>query len=329
MMPYFPTPLRNPWLALTGVVVAGVFAYLFLIFPYASGYGAMRMRVIEAMRQLWGDADWTHGMLVPPIVLALLIYKRKDLFISPPRGSMWGLPVLAVGFFVYWIGYKANVYYFGFAAGQILLGGAILWFLGLQYFWRLFFIWCFFAFTWPMNAVAQELQIAYHLRVVMVQISSGFLNLVGMDNVVVGTSIQSAAVDGAVQGANYKLDVADPCSGIRSIFALLMVTALWGYLTLKRPWQRWVLFLSAPLLAIIGNFFRIMLLVFGSRLFGTEFAIGAEGGTSKFHFIAGILVFVVALTAMVVLSHFLKSGIKVFKPGHTVRQVRVGEAPAE
>ena len=315
--------------ALTGLLVAGVFAYLFLFFPYASGYGEMRMRIIEAMRQLWTDPDWTHGMLMPPIVVALLIYKRKEIFIAPPEGSVWGLPVLALGFFVYWLGYKANIYYFGFAAGQILLAGAILWFLGVGYFWRLFFIWCFFAFIWPLNAVAQELQVAYHLRVVMVRFSSGFLNLIGLDNVRMGTSIQSVAADGVAQGEKYKLDVADPCSGIRSIFALLMVTALWGYLTLKQPWQRWVLFLSAPLLAIIGNFFRIILLVIGSLAFGTEFAIGENGGTSKFHFMAGIFVFVVALTAMVILSHFLKSGTKAFKRGHSVRTVRVGEISAE
>lgn len=317
------------WPLLTGAVVAGVLGYLFFVFPYASGYGDFRMRVVTAMRFLWMDPDWTHGMLVPPIVLALLIYKRKQLFATVPAGSMWGLPVLILGFFVYWIGYRANVYYFGFAAGQILLAGAILWFLGVQYFWRLFFIWCFFGFTWPLNAVAQELQVAYHLRVVMVQISSGFLNLIGMENVVVGTSIQSAATGEAVQGSAYKLDVADPCSGIRSIFALLMVTALWGYLTLKEPWQRWVLFFSAPLLAIIGNFFRIMLLVFGSLAFGTDFAIGEEGGTSKYHFFAGIAVFVVALTAMVILSKFLKSGPKIFRRRHVVRNMGMGEKTVE
>lgn len=316
------------WPLITATVIAGIMGYLYFFFPYASGYGAVRVPLIVSMRHLWSEPDWTHGILVPFMVIALVIYKRKELFQQAPDGSWLGLPVLLAGFFIYWIGYKANVYYFAFGAGQILLGGIIIWFLGREYFWRLFFVWCFFSFTWPLNAVAEELRIAYALRVVMVELSSSFLNLIGLDNVVMGTSIQSAPVfeEGIAQGAKYKLDVADPCSGIRSLFALMMVTALWGYLTLEKPWQRWVLFFSAPFLAVFGNFIRIMLLVVGSLAFGTEFAVGEEGGTSKYHFIAGIFVFIAALSLMVVLSHFLKSGPKIFRRAQVVRTVRVGQA---
>lgn len=316
------------------IVSAGILAalawYLVFLFPYATGYGERRIALIGWLRSFWfaPDSDWVHGALVPFIVIGLLIHKRREICVGPAIGSWWGLPLVVAGFFFYWVGYKANVYYFGYGAVQILLGAATIWILGWAYFHRLFFIWCFCAFTWPLYFLSETL--ALKLRLVMIKVSAAFLNLVGVSNQQVGTSIQSPTDfdKGIAQGELFALDIADPCSGIRSLFALMMVSALWGYIALKKPWQRIVVFLSAVPLAILGNFVRVNLLVFGSLAFGTEIAVGEEGGTSNFHFIAGIAVFVVALGGMVVLGKFLQFGTKIFRKEETVRTLR-GNVTAE
>lgn len=303
-------------------ILAGLWIYLVFVFAHSSGYGPDRVSLFASIKNLWRSPDWQHGALVPFIVAGLLIYQRKKIFTAEAKGSAWGLGLIVAAFFAYWAGYKTNLYYFGFGAIQVFLGGAIIWFLGWAYFRRLFFVWCFFAFTWPLYFLTDT--IAFNLRLAMIRVSSSFLNLVGVANQRVGTSIQSAAdFDGGIdQGALFAMDIADPCSGIRSLFALMMVSALWGYLTLTKPWQRIALFASAIPLAIFGNFVRVLLLVFGSMVFGSEIAVGVEGGTSNFHFVAGIAVFVVALGGMVLLSLILRSGWKVFQREKIVRSMR-------
>jgi exosortase/archaeosortase family protein len=105
-------------------------------------------------------------------------------------------------------------------------------------------------------------------------------------------------VHGIPQGAKFAVDIADACSGIRSLFALVMITALYANLTLSKSWQQWTLFVLAAPFAVIGNFARILLLTFGTLLFGSPFAIGTNQTPSNFHEGAGFFVYLVALGSM-------------------------------
>ncbi|MEZ5300560.1 MAG: archaeosortase/exosortase family protein [Verrucomicrobiales bacterium] len=71
------------------------------------------------------------------------------------------------------------------------------------------------------------------------------------------------------------------CAGLRSLFALMMVSALYGYYMLKKPWQRAALFLCAMPLAVLGNFARILLLVYGTIWWGSDFAIGVADAPGR------------------------------------------------
>jgi exosortase/archaeosortase family protein len=106
-------------------------------------------------------------------------------------------------------------------------------------------------------------------------------------------------------GARFQIDIADPCSGIRSLFALLMFSALFGYLFVPRLWQQWLVFLSAFPLAILGNLVRVILLVLGSIWFGSAFAIGTNDQPSAFHEGCGFAVYGVALGTEVLLASLL------------------------
>nr|NIP95589.1 hypothetical protein [Akkermansiaceae bacterium] len=77
-------------------------------------------------------------------------------------------------------------------------------------------------------------------------------------------------------GDRFNLGVAAACSGLRSLFALGMVSLLYGYLSLERSWQRFLLLVSALPFAILGNFVRMMMLYFGTIWVSAEFAIGTE-----------------------------------------------------
>ncbi|MDK3156449.1 exosortase/archaeosortase family protein [Kamptonema cortianum] len=135
------------------------------------------------------------------------------------------------------------------------------------------------------------------LRHLMVNIVVPLLNLIGVDVVKVGTAILSAPRPdmGIPAGQLFGLDVDNPCSGIRSLFAITMISALFANLTQPTQLKKWILFFCAFPLAVIGNIFRILMLTIGSYFFGTEFAVGVGDDISFFHMFAGYMVFIIAL----------------------------------
>ena len=177
--------------------------------------------------------------------------------------------------------------------------GLILWLLGWDMMKALAFPYIFLMFSYPFYFLDNI--ISFPLRGVMCELSQGFLNLVGVDTMRVGTALVSAPdyVAGLKQGERFALDVANPCSGIRSLFALMMVSALYGHLTLQKTWQKWAMFLISPALAVAGNFARMLMLTFGTILLGSGVAIGTEENPTTYHMAAGFFVFVVALGGMV------------------------------
>jgi len=125
-----------------GVCVIG----LFFLFPYAAGYFQDKKTLYFSARNLWRSPDWQHGMFVPFITAGLIWWKKKNFKGTEIRPSWLGLVAIVLSLFFYWVGYKANVYYFGFAGMHGLFVGLVLWILGWAWFRKLFFFLCFLAF---------------------------------------------------------------------------------------------------------------------------------------------------------------------------------------
>ena len=287
-----------PNILLALALSAASFFALFAWFPYASGYGAMRVNMFHFMSYVWKTPEWEHCWLVPLAVIGLIIYRRKTLAEIPVAGSWLGLVALVGSFFVYWVGYLADNVYLGYAALIGIVGSAVLWMLGWKWLKALSFPIAFLVFMFPLPFMDNFL--AFPLRIFMSTVSVGFLNLIGLSCLQSGTAIVSAPdfAAGLAQGQRFAVDVADPCSGIRSLFALMMVSALYGYLVMDRPWKKWVIFLSSIPLAVAGNFARIIMLTLGTITLGPETAIGSLEEPTLFHQASGFLVFGVALGGM-------------------------------
>ena len=291
--------LISPPVLLAIAVVAGACVVLFGWFPYASGYGATRASMFSFMSWIWkNNSEWEHCWLVPLAVAGLVFYRRKALAAIPVSGSWMGLPALIAALFIYWVGYLADNIYLGYAALIAFVAVTILWFLGWKWLKALSFPIAFLVFMVPLPFMDNFL--AFPLRIFMSTVSVGFLNIIGLPCLQSGTAIVSAPdfAAGLAQGQRFAVDVADPCSGIRSLFALMMVSALYGYLTMDRPWKKWVVFLSSIPLAVAGNFARIIMLTLGTIALGPETAIGSLEEPTLFHQASGFLVFAVALGGM-------------------------------
>jgi exosortase len=121
-------------------------------------------------------------------------------------------------------------------------------------------------------------------------ISTGLLRLLGLDVYQNGTGILSQSRRFAA------LDVADPCSGIRSLVALMALTSLYGYVTMDRAWKKWILFISSIPLAVLGNVARITTVALVAQGFGSDWAM------KIYHDYSGYIVFSLAIVSMVILG---------------------------
>ena len=300
---------RLPFAIMVGCVML-VMGYLYFGFGYSTGYMFERSTLWSNMRQGYRmeQAEWAFGYFVPPAVVILFWVTRKRFADLTPRPSYLGLVVLAFACFVYFGGYKANEKYVGYFAGQIFVAGFILWFLGVEFFKRAFWLWILFGLTWPLVFLVEP--IASPLQLLMTKLTEVYLKVTGVDVIRSGTSLYSPPAEGVPAGDRFSLGIAVACSGLRSLFALGMVSLLYGYISLKKGWHRLILAASAVPFAIFGNFVRMLLLYYGTVWVSKDFAIGTDDHPSAFHTGAGIAVFIVALICMLVLVEVLNRGFK-------------------
>jgi len=95
----------------------------------------------------------------------------------------------------------------------------------------------------------------------------------------------------------YRLLVADACSGLNSMFSLSAIGLLYLYLMQYRSWLRNGVILASLLpVAFIANILRVVTLVLVTYYFGDA------AGQGFMHGFSGMLLFVIALSSILVLD---------------------------
>lgn len=268
-----------------GIVLVGLIYYAYWVGP---GH--------EFSCYWWLTTHWrltssySHGPLIPVIAAGLVWWKRAELKSVRLLPANRGITIVALAMFFYWFGYKANQPRAIVLSFVILLYGLVLGLAGREVLRVLFFPITFLLLMIPLNFLDEA--VGFPLRMLMTSSSASLLNFIGVDTIRRGTALYSPT-------GLFQLDVAAPCSGIRSLMALLTVTAAFGYVTQHVQWKRWVLFLSAMPLSVLGNMARVSSIAIVAQVYGKRFA------TTDYHDAAGFIVYGVALTAMVALGFLL------------------------
>jgi exosortase len=307
------------------IMLALSLVLLLAVQPYAAGYGHFRRTICAELFMRWHDATWQHGALVPFIVGFLIWRQRKDVALLPESSSPWGFVLIIIALLLYFAGFRANNFYCGYLGIMTLLAGASLWFEGAPRSRSRLFAWLMLGFMWPLPFLEES--IGYQMRLLMVRATGFVLNTIGVESLVSGTALQSMPniEFGRKAGDLFNVGIEGPCSGMRSLFALLVVGALFSYFRQRVIWRRLVLFSTILPIAIVANMVRILVLIFAAMIFGQTWAIGDATNTiSAFHEFTGIGIFFVALLLLQFASWLLNRfcGGLGFKRSRTVsRQV--------
>jgi exosortase len=302
LVPHNPNSGALAW-RVSAAVLGLSLIVLFLAWPYQEWEFGYRMSVLGGWyKWVTKYPDWMFCLFVPAITGGVVWLRQGELRGIPWQGDWLGVLPLVLGLFLYWLGFKANTGYPAFLAIQFLLAGFILLIGGRKWMRALFFPWLFLFFAWPMQPLEDSM--ASPLRPRTAAMTATLLTLLGTPAENEGSALQSApdAAEGLDRGAVFSLDVDAKCSGINSLFALMMIAALLGYFALRSVRSRLMLFIAAVPLAVAGNIIRLLLLAFGSIWFGSDIAVGKRIGDhqemSLYHTIAGFAVFGVALAGM-------------------------------
>ena len=242
-------------------------------------YRHIAVKLVEDWRDL---PDFSHGFLIPFFAAFLLWDKRKKLSSIPVIPSWGGLSLVAVGLFVLLVGVLGADLFLQRTSFILLVAGIVWTLLGRGFVRETKFILFVLLLAVPLPAVVFN-QITFPLQIQASILSTNLLQLVGVPVLRDGNVIQLPAMP---------LEVAEACSGIRSLMSLFTVAVIYGYFLEKENWRRVVLALSALPIAIAANV---------ARIFGTGLCVqywDPEKALGFFHEFSGWLMFLVSLACL-------------------------------
>jgi len=241
------------------VVAALVFGSLFL-------YGQI---VLQLASDWQHDDNYSHGFLIIPAAL-------------PHRPAAPGLLIVVGSLLVMFVGTLGAELFLTRISMLGVIGGAIIFLLGLPHFRRLLFPLGALLLMIPLPSIVFN-QIAFPLQILASQLGVAALRVGHIPVLREGNVIVLASTT---------LEVAEACSGIRSLISLLTLGVLYGYVLGYRPARRTLLALATIPIAILSNAFRVAGAGLTADLFGPS---ALEGFLHSF---SGWLTFVSSLALL-------------------------------
>jgi exosortase len=246
--------------------------------------------VMRGLVDAWSNDDnYSHGFFIVPLA-AYFAWERRDQFLREvPRPSLAGLAVVATCLFMLVAGtlgaemFLSRVSLIGVTAGIVLFLG------GWPRLRVLLFPLAFLLLMVPLPALIFN-KIAFPLQLLASNVGE--------------TAISSLEIPILREGnvlilANATLEVAEACSGIRSLVSLFTLGIVFGYFADRRLWVRAFIALSAIPVAILANGLRVASAGVAAHNYGMA---GVEG---LFHEFSGWVVFVIAFLMMLALQRLV------------------------
>jgi exosortase len=241
--------------------------------------------------QWWKDPNFSHGFFVPLFSAFVLWQERSRLTTVSIHPSWWGLLFLALGLCVLIVGQMGAELFLSRLSLLMVLAGLIVLFLGWSFFRAVLFPWAFLLLMITIPAILFN-QITFPLQLLASKVASTTLPWMGVPVLREGNVIILPAM---------ALEVAEACSGIRSLMSLMTLAIIYGYLMERRVSVRVLLAVASIPIAVAANSFRIV---------GTGLLVqywDPEKAQGFFHEFSGWLIFVVSLVMLYLLHQIVRA----------------------
>ena len=230
----------------------------------------------------WQIPDFSHGFLVP-LFVAYLVWEKRRVLLGTKIAPAWsGIAVIALGLVVLLLGVYGSELFLSRVSLLILLAGLVLCFGGWQLLQELRFALLVLLLAIPLPAIIYN-QITFPLQILASKLASGLLPLFGVPVLREGNVIELPLMN---------LEVAEACSGIRSLMSLFTLSVFYGYFMEKSVWRRTLLVLASIPIAIAANAVRILGTGLCVQYWDPDKALGF------FHEFSGWVIFLVSLACL-------------------------------
>jgi len=230
------------------------------------------------VRQWASDENYSHGFIIIPFAVYFAWQKRRALETAPAQPSNAGLLFVGASLLILLAGLLGAELFLTRISLIGVLAGSIWFLFGWKHLRLLAFPLLLLFLMIPLPAMIFN-QIAFPLQLFASRVGETVLSVAGVPVLREGNVLELAST---------KLEVAQACSGIRSLVSLLTLGVLLGKLTEPRLSTRVLLALLTVPVAIAAN---------AARVAGTGLAanwIGPEAAEGFLHMFSGWLVFVAA-----------------------------------
>ncbi len=218
----------------------------------------------DLVRAWSSHEEYSHGFLIPPIVLFLVWQKKNELEQTPFKGSWAGLLVLLLGVALFILGELSALFIVIQYAFIVSLYGLVLAWLG----WKgLRVIWVpllLLAFAIPLPGFLYN-NLSAQLQLISSEIGVWVIRLFG-----ISVYLEGNVIDLGV----YKLQVVEACSGLRYLFPLMTLGFIMAYIYEASFWKKMLVFFSTIPITVFMNSFRIGAIGVLVEYWGQEMAEG-------------------------------------------------------
>jgi exosortase len=260
----------NKTVAAGFVLLAGCFALLY------------HSVIAKLVHDWYIDENYSHGFLIIPIALYFVWERRRKLKEADREPSSWGLAVVIGSMAVLLAGILGSELFLTRVSILGTIAGAVLFLYGRAHLKILLLPIAFLLLMIPIPAIIFN-QITFPLQLLASRFGEMALT---------AFQIPVLREGNVIHLANTSLEVAEACSGIRSLISLLTLGIVYGYFTDPRIWVRVVLIMGTIPIAIAAN---------GIRVAGTGIAAhfyGPQAAEGFFHSFSGWIIFVAAFIMM-------------------------------
>ena len=198
--------------------------------------------------QWWHDPNFSHGFFVP-LFSAFVVWQERHRFAQlAPQPSRLGFVLLCSALFFLVVGQMGAELFIARSSLLLLLAGIVVLFFGWAALRAAFFPWAFLLLMIPIPNILLN-QITFPLQLLASRLAGGVLSLVGVPVLREGNVINLSSM---------ALEVAEACSGIRSLMSLVTLAIIYGYLMEKRLWVRVLLAFASVPISVAANSVRII-----------------------------------------------------------------------
>ncbi len=252
-------------------------------------FGLYYSIIFYMVKDWYNDSNYSHGFLIP-FISAYIVWKNKEKISNIKiKSDSLGFLILFIGLFIYILGITgAELFTMRFSMIPVLFG-IVYCLCGREMTKNLLVPIGFLVCMIPIPSILFN-EVAFPLKLLAANVATNVIQFLNIPIVREGNIIHLTDIT---------LEVADACSGIRSLMSMIALGVAYAYLFQNSVIKRLILSLFIVPITIVANVARVT----GTGILSHY--VGSAAAEGFFHEFAGIFVFMLAFAMFITVGFIL------------------------